>query len=146
MSALVDFPVVGTSVPARRAASPSALTLLNQARNVLRTAEIEPDPGQRFAQAYLAALRGAAALLALRGRPHRGRSRPTSAWVLLDNLAPELGEWAAFFAAGSGTRAAVQSGINRGVSQRAADDLVRQSGQFLGLISEAVHEHAGTRP
>jgi hypothetical protein len=53
-------------------------------------------------------------------------------------VAPELREWAAFFAAGSSTRASVQAGISRAVSPRAADDLVRQTAQFIELIRRAI--------
>jgi SAV_6107-like HEPN len=116
----------------------TAVTLLDQARHGLRQAEREADPAERFAQAHLSALRAAAAVLALRGRPHRGRSRPTSVWNLLATMAPELGEWAAFFAAGSATRSAIQAGITRAVTTRAADDLVRQTGQFIDLVERLV--------
>ncbi|MGH3760699.1 SAV_6107 family HEPN domain-containing protein [Actinophytocola sp.] len=116
-----------------------ALTLLSQAERGLADAEVDTEPAQRFAQAYLAALRAAAALLAMRGRPHRARSRPMSVWTLLASVAPELREWAAFFASCSSTRASVQAGITRAVTARSADDLVRQSGQFLGLVTRAIH-------
>ncbi len=116
----------------------SALTLLSQAERGLTEAEVEPDAAQRFAQAYLAALRAAAALLALRGRPHRARSRPMSVWTLLASVAPEMREWAAFFASCSATRASVQAGITRAVTDRSADDLVRQTGQFLELVERAI--------
>jgi hypothetical protein len=125
--------------PTHHSAAPeSALTLLAQAENGLEAAETEDDPAQRFAEAYLAALRAAAALLAMRGRPHRARSRPMSVWTLLSSVAPELREWAAFFASCSATRAAVQAGITRAVSTRSADDLVRQSGQFIELVARAI--------
>lgn len=116
----------------------SAAGLVRQARAGVAEAQHEPDAAQRFATAYLAALRAAAAMLALRGRPHRGRARPTSAWVLLTKLAPELSEWAAFFASGSATRAAILAGMTRNVSHRTADDLVRQAAQFTDLIADAV--------
>jgi hypothetical protein len=116
----------------------SALTLLSQAERGLADAEVERDAPQRFAHAYLAALRAAAAMLALRGRPHRARSRPMSVWTLLASVAPELREWAAFFASCSATRASVQAGITRAVTDRSADDLVRQTGQFLELVERAV--------
>jgi hypothetical protein len=116
-----------------------ALALLSQAEQGLAEAEPHPEPAERFALAYLAALRAAAALLAMRGRPHRGTSRPTSVWTLLVSVAPELHEWAAFFASWSTTRAKVQAGITRVVTPRSADDLVRQAGQFLDLVTRAVH-------
>lgn len=135
MTLTLDFPNPST-------APTSALTLLAQAEHGLRQAEHEDDPAERFAQAYLSALRAAAALLARRGRPHRGRSRPTSVWTLLTTVAPELREWAAFYASSSATRASVQAGITRVVSPRAADDLVRQTRQFVDLVQRAIF---GTR-
>jgi len=116
----------------------SALTLLSQAERGLAEAEVDPDAAQRFAQAYLSALRAGAALLAMRGRPHRARARPMSVWTLLASVAPEMREWAAFFASCSATRASVQAGITRAVTPRSADDLVRQSGQFLELVARAI--------
>lgn len=116
----------------------SALTLLSQAERGLIEAEVEPVAAHRFAMAYLAALRGGAALLALRGRPHRARSRPMSVWTLLASVAPEMREWAAFFASCSATRASVLAGITRAVTDRSADDLVRQTGQFLELVGRAI--------
>lgn len=146
MSAVIDFPRNGRRRPApgshlTQMHAGSAAGLVRQARAGVVEAQAEDDAAQRFAAAYLAALRAAAAMLALRGRPHRGRSRPTSAWVLLARLAPELAEWAAFFASCSGTRAAIVAGVTRNVSHRTADDLVRQTAQFIDLVAEAV---AGT--
>jgi len=117
----------------------SALTLLSQAERGLADALVDLDAAQRFAQAYLAALRAGAALLALRGRPHRAQARPMSVWTLLASVAPEMREWAAFFASCSATRASVQAGITRAVTDRSADDLVRQSGQFVDLVKRAIH-------
>jgi hypothetical protein len=59
-------------------------------------------------------------------------------WTLLPSVAPELREWAAFFAAHSRTRAAVQAGRIRLVNARNADDLVQQAGRFIGLIARVV--------
>jgi hypothetical protein len=116
---------------------PSVRLLLAQARQGIREAEDTLDPVERFLQAYLAALRAAAAVLAVRARPHR-RTRPASAWALLPSYAPELAEWSAFFAAISATRAAVEAGVPRLVTARQADDLVRQVGTFLGLVERVV--------
>jgi len=128
----LDFPHHHSAAPE------SALALLAQAESDLAAAATEESSAERFAAAYLAALRTAAALLALRGRPHRARSRPMSVWTLLSSVAPELREWAAFFASCSATRASVQAGITRAVSARSADDLVRQAGQFFDLVTRAV--------
>lgn len=119
--------------------APVARSLLAQARRSLSDAEWSADPAERFTGAYAAALRASAAVLAARGRPHRGRARPTSVWVLLETEVPELAEWAGFFAAHSGLHAAAQAGISGRVSVRAADDLLRQAGQFIDLAARAVY-------
>jgi hypothetical protein len=116
---------------------PSAVrTLFEQARRALLDAEYAALPVDRYAQAHLAALRAAAAVLAARARPRR-RSRPTSAWVLLATVAPELADWSAYFAATSATRSAAEAGVRRLVTTRDADDLVRQAGEFLTLAQDA---------
>ena len=134
---------------------PAAATqLLDQAHRGLREAAGCTDPRQRYATAHLGALRAAAAVLAARTRPEPARGRPRSAWVLLAEVAPELGEWAAFFAAGASKRAAAESGSRRAVTEREADDLVRDADRFLGLVEESlgmtrhtpVHEHQPVEP
>ena len=93
----------------------------------------------RYACAHVAALRAAAALLAARARPAPARRRPQkNAWVLLAEVAPELSEWATFFAAGAAKRAAAEAGSTRSVSEREADDLVRDADRFLGVIEQAL--------
>lgn len=151
MSALIDFPLdrrhrPGPGSPLAHASAGAAAGLVRQARAGVVEAQHETDPAQRFATAYLAALRAAAAMLALRGRPHRGRARPASAWVLLTRLAPELTEWAAFFASCSATRAAILAGVTSHVSQRTADDLVRQAAQFADIVAGAVAAAETSRP
>ncbi len=91
------------------------------------------DPDERFRLAHLAALRAAAALIADRARPGARRG-PTSAWVLLVQVAPELTEWASYFAAGVSKRAAIEFGSRDVVTAREADDLVRGGSQFLTLV------------
>lgn len=138
MSASIDFPKPSrTKIPP----PPAAVELLDHAHEGIAEAERSTEPAERFAVSYLAALRAAAAVLALRGRPHRGvRAKPTSVWVLLAGIAPELTEWAAFFASGSATRAAIQAGITRTVTARSADDLVRQAAQFVELVDRIMDE------
>jgi hypothetical protein len=112
-------------------------TLLALARRGLVEASSTDRPGERYATAHLAALRAAAAVLACRARPAAGptrRSRPTSAWVLLAAVTPELGEWAAFFAAGARKRAAAEAGLPTAVTPREADDLVRDAETFLAVV------------
>lgn len=117
------------------AISRSADDLLASARRSLTEASIAATAGERYAAAHLAALRSAAAVLADRGRPANRRSRVLSVWVVLPQVAPELGEWATFFAAGARTRAAAEAGIDV-VSHRQADDLVRDADTFLARVCE----------
>jgi len=120
--------------PARQ----SALSLLGQARRALDEAATLEQPAERYAATHLAALRAAAAVLAARARPaastSRRPSRPTSAWALLCRVAPELSEWAAFFAAGAAKRAAAEAGLPRAVTARDADDLLRDAETFLAVV------------
>ncbi len=113
--------------------------LLEQSHQCLASAEQESTPARRFAMAHLAALRAAAAVLGVRGRPGGPLARrPRSAWTLLARVAPELGEWAAFFAAGAGKRAAAEAGITNAVSRREADDLLRDAGRFVELCESSI--------
>lgn len=113
-----------------------ANTLLSLARRGLLEAADAGTAAERYAAAHLAALRAAAAVLACRARPvgSTRRSRPTSAWVLLAAVAPELAEWAQFFAAGASKRAAAEAGLAGAVTAREADDLLRDAEQFLLLV------------
>lgn len=104
----------------------------------LQEAIATPDVPTRYACAHVAALRAAAALLAARARPAPRARRQKNAWVLLADVAPELTEWARFFAAGAGKRAAAESGSARAVSEREADDLVRDADRFLAVVESAL--------
>ncbi|MEV5507056.1 SAV_6107 family HEPN domain-containing protein [Streptomyces orinoci] len=117
-------------------APPAALDLLLQARLGLEEAASLTAPHERYATAHLAALRAAAAVLAVRARPEPPgrRRRIRSAWELLPEVAPELAEWSALFASGAQRRARAEAGIPTAAGQREADDLLRQAGMFLRLV------------
>jgi SAV_6107-like HEPN len=108
----------------------------------LRDAMVAPDVPTRYACAHVAALRAAAALLAARARPTASagsrRRQQKNAWVLLTEVAPELTEWATFFAAGAAKRAAAEAGSTRAVTEREADDLVRDADRFLAVVEQAL--------
>ena len=114
---------------------------LERAASSLREAMTSSDVPARYAHAHVAALRATAALLAARATPtvptRRGRQQK-NAWVLLAEVAPELGEWAAFFSAGATKRAAAEAGSQRAVTEREADDLVRDADRFLGVVEESL--------
>jgi hypothetical protein len=132
--------VMATTELSRRGTrpGPAALDLVALSRRGLLEADQLTLPGERYATAHLAALRAAAAVLAARARPSGTRSgrsrRPASAWVLLTDVAPELTEWSAFFAAGAAKRAAAEAGLSRAVSAREADDLRRDAETFLAVV------------
>jgi hypothetical protein len=110
-----------------------ARDLLGSSARGLLEAYATPDPSRRYATAHLAALRAAAAVLAARAHPVR-KSRIRSVWSLLPGVAPQLQEWAAFFAGGASKRAAAEAGLHV-VSQREADDLVRDAESFLMQVA-----------
>jgi HEPN superfamily protein len=113
---------------------------LARAAESLSEAVASSEVTTRYACAHVAALRAAAALLAARARPVTPpRRRPQkNAWVLLAEVAPELAEWAAFFAAGAGKRAAAEAGSSRAVTEREADDLVRDADRFLAVVEQSL--------
>ena len=113
---------------------------LMRAAESLSEAVTSTEVTTRYACAHVAALRAAAALLAARAKPAvPTRRRPQkNAWVLLAEVAPELAEWAGFFAAGAGKRAAAEAGSTRAVTEREADDLVRDADRFLAVIEQSL--------
>ncbi len=122
---------------------------LERAAESLREAITSPTVPERYAHAHVSALRATAALLAARAQPALpNRRRPQkNAWVLLAEVAPELSEWASFFASGAGKRAAAEAGSRRAVTEREADDLVRDADRFLALVetSLGLTEHVPIR-
>jgi HEPN superfamily protein len=116
----------------------SARAVLAQARAVLIEAAAAESVAERYRLAHLGALRTAAAVFADRGRPASARRRLVSAWVLVEAVAPEFGEWAAYFAAGAPARAAVEAGALSAVSSRDADDQLRAAGEFLMLVEASL--------
>jgi hypothetical protein len=149
---------MSTSSPTRPAPLAStSLDLLDRSRGSLLLACRTGDVGERYVEAHLGALRAAAALLAARSLPGgadapaasgrairaavlvrsaggSSRSRPRSVWELLPRVAPELTEWAAFFAASARRRAAVERGSQ--IVARESDDLLRQAEIFLEIVQD----------
>lgn len=113
------------------AASATVLGLIDRGRDGLLEACHASTAAQRYALAHLAALRIAAALLAARRPP--GRRRPTDVWTQVPRVAPELAEWAEFFAGTARVRRRLETGRGT-VSVREADDLVRQCEMFLECV------------
>ena len=134
-----DAPTIPGVTPNPYALPATTHSYLARAAESLSEAVGATDVPTRYACAHVAALRAAAALLAARARPTAARRRSQkNAWVLLTEVAPELAEWAAFFAAGAAKRAAAEAGSTRAVTAREADDLVRDADRFLGLIERTL--------
>ncbi|MER7070753.1 SAV_6107 family HEPN domain-containing protein [Terrabacter sp. NPDC000476] len=113
--------------------SVAVIDLLERARTTLECACRTTDASERYRDAHLGALRAAAAIVAARTVP-TPRSRPRSVWQVLPGVAPELGEWAGFFAACSAQRSVIDRGGH--LSTREADDLLRQAEMFLEIVQD----------
>jgi hypothetical protein len=112
---------------------------LERSAESLREAIMSGDVPQRYALAHVSALRATAALLAARAQPMPvARRRQKNAWVLLTEIAPEFSEWAAFFSSGAQKRSAAEAGSSRAVTEREADDLVRDADRFLALVETSL--------
>jgi len=108
---------------------------LERSAESLREAITCTDVPRRYALAHVAALRATAALLAARAQPMPvQKRRQKNAWVLL----AEVREWATFFAAGAAKRAAAEAGSRRAVTEREADDLVRDADRFLAVVETSL--------
>lgn len=119
-------------VPVPAPVTEPVLDLVDRSRTGLLTACHAEAAGERFTLAHLAALRAAAALLAARGQVGR-RSPRRSVWEMLPLVAPDLTEWAGFFAGTGRRRQAIERGSLE-VGTREADDLARQAETFLELV------------
>lgn len=111
----------------------AALMLIDRSSAGLLQACAARTAGERYIAAHLAAIRAAAAVLAVRGRAS-SRGGPRSVWDVLPRVAPELTEWSAFFAATAARRAAVEVGRGEVVTPREADDLLRDAENFQHAV------------
>lgn len=123
----------------------ASLTLLAAAVSGIETAVAQLRPADRYVSGHRAALRTAAAVLAARARPARQPGAPRDVWAVLGHVAPELREWAVFFAAGAGRRIAAEAG-SAVVTAREADDLVRDAHNFLDVAVALLSSHLAREP
>ncbi|WP_460544158.1 SAV_6107 family HEPN domain-containing protein [Glycomyces halotolerans] len=124
-------------IPAGQLPNRSPLQLLATARTDLDDAAEQTRPGERYAEAHMAALRVAAAVLAVRAADVAGRrrpARPSSAWELLKGAAPELEEWASHFSRTARKRVLAQAGIPDIVTAEEADAIVADARRFLDVV------------
>jgi hypothetical protein len=128
---------MSTSTLVRPPVSPAARMLLDRSSTGLHQACAARSAAERYVAAHLSALRAAAAVLAVRGRP-TSRGGPRSVWEVLPRVSPELDEWAAFFAATASRRAAVEAGRGDAIGSREADDLLRDAEAFHHVVEAAL--------
>jgi hypothetical protein len=120
--------------------------LLDRADRLLIEAMGEPDPRERFRAGYLAALRGAGAVLALTSASAPTRAKSRSAWVLMARAAPEFVMWSDYFAGFSTTRAALEAGIHREVAPAEADEFCARVAAFLHDVEDLIGDESRLRP
>ncbi|WP_280448653.1 SAV_6107 family HEPN domain-containing protein [Nocardia brasiliensis] len=120
--------------------------LLKRADGLLMQAAGERDPRERFRTAYLAALRGAGAVIALTGADNAPRARSRNAWVLMQGAAPEFTMWADYFSSRSELRVALEAGLDRDVDNDEADEFSSRVGAFLHDVEDLLSASARLRP
>ncbi|MFT6563478.1 MAG: hypothetical protein ACJAY5_000205 [Actinomycetes bacterium] len=118
--------------------SSEAHDLVRLAINGLGAAARQTNPTRRHADAHLAALRAATAMVADRSAQTSAlpapRARVTNVWQLLVRFAPELSEWAELFNYSPARRAAANAG-RVAVSTREADDSLRDAASFVSRVA-----------
>jgi hypothetical protein len=123
--------------------------LLRKADALLEEAIGAGDPADRFRCAYLAALRGAGAVLAAApAGAGSKRKRSGNAWVLMDAAAPAFGAWSKFFAGWSAARAAVLAVVSGEFPgpHRQMEPNRGPSARIRTLVAELVPGVGGPRP
>ncbi|QDW63083.1 SAV_6107 family HEPN domain-containing protein [Oerskovia sp. KBS0722] len=122
--------------------APEVVRLLARADAELVAAGLTADPAERFVHSHLGALRSAAAVVALRGRPSP-RSRARSVWDMLALVEPGLSAWSVYFAGGAGIRAAVDAGRFDAVEARQADEIMACAEDFRDEVAMLVDPGVG---
>lgn len=118
----------GVPIPA------TAVDLMTRSEAELLAAQFSSEPGERFVHSHLAALRAAAAVLAVRGRPG-GRRAPRTAWEMLAAAAPECQAWSVYFAGGAALRRAVEAGRLDAVDAARAEEVLCAAEDFLDEVA-----------
>jgi len=121
---------------------PEVDRLLARSDAELSAAAAADDAAERFEHAHLAALRAAAAVVALRGRPSP-RSGARSVWDMLALVEPDLAPWAGYFASGARLRAAIDAGHGEQVAPRRAAELVACAEDFRDEVGILVDPEGG---
>ena len=158
MSAVDPVPVAressGPEAPAGLESSGPAADLV-WAQHLIVAADLAATPAERYLGAHRAAQQVAMVAVATSPVSRRSarqlRAGPVNLWTALAVVAPECGEWASYFAATQHKRAAVAAGAVALVSQREADDLVRDAQAFHDQVERRLrrrlaHQQAVAAP
>ena len=133
-SAAVTAPMLAGPAPTLAGPVPeSALDLLRRSDAELLAAQLASSPEDQFLHAHLSALRAAAAVLQVTGRPSR-RPAPRTAWDMLSLVVPELAPWSTYFAAGAATRSAVEAGRDGAVDAERAERTLAAAEDFQDAV------------
>jgi hypothetical protein len=141
-------PAPTTPAPAATVPVEPVDALLAAARSGLQDARARACPHDRYRAAYAAALRAATAVLAARARPCPARRGPRGVWGLLTAHAPELAEWSDYFRliapvhperSDAPSAAGTLTGATIGITERLADDLVRDAALFCRQVEQVLH-------
>ncbi len=111
--------------------------LLGLADAELAQAAATTDPDERFRHAHLAALRSAAAVVELHGRPGP-RTGARTVWEMLARVEPTLASWSVYFASGAPLRAALDAGRSEVVDAARAGELVACAEDFRDEVAMLV--------
>lgn len=120
-------------VVTRAPVSVEALALLARSDAELLAAQFAPEASDRFVHAHLAAIRAAAAVLAVRGRPRR-RSAAHTVWEMLRHVSPELETWAAYFAGAAALRSRIEAGRQDLVTDARAEAALAAAEDFHDAV------------
>jgi hypothetical protein len=90
----------------------------------------------------MAALRSAAALVELRGRPGP-RTGARTVWEMLARVEPDFAPWATYFASGATLRSDVESGVVDHVDDSRACELLASAEDFRDEVGMIVDPAAG---
>ena len=115
---------------------PSVRALVERGDVLVTTVGAVADPSFAYRDGRVQTERGAKRVRSfeLGSKQRDAISVGSSEHFALPKVAPQLQEWSAFFAANAGKRAAADAGIPV-VTQREADDLLRDAEAFLALVA-----------
>lgn len=118
-------------------------TLLRRAHAELDAATTVGSPREQFLHAHMAALRGAAAVLAAGvAGPTPRKRKVRSAWEQLAEMDGAWQQWAEYYTASAQTRAALESGQLRDLTEVDAREAVLLAGRFLADIDDFLRGQA----